>query len=119
MWPVHDSGGEIPPGFPPHLVVLLKPGWVYHTRKKHFVGADKQTFAPGEDLPAGAKIVYMVPSLAKAKPESLSEDERNQARYLHIILPRGTDPEAYLSVVQGWICVEQVQLPPQISLPGT
>ena len=117
MWPVHDSGGEIPPGISPHLEVLLKPGWVYHARKKRFLGEKDRVVAPGDDLPAGAKIVYKVPSLAKAKLESLSDDERDLARYVHVILPKGTDPEAYLAVVQDWICVEEVRLPPRVSLP--
>lgn len=70
-----------------------------------------------QDLPEGTRIRYMVPHLAKANRATLSADERNLVQYLQIIFPKGTMVDQYLLVIENWQCVEEVQRPPEISLP--
>jgi hypothetical protein len=55
--------------------------------------------------------------LARAEGSSLSADERNLARHMQIVFPKGTAVDSYLAAIRKWHCVEQVQPPPQISLP--
>ena len=119
MLPVMDvDSGKAPKGIRPHLVVKVKPDWQYDDSRGTFVSSSGQAFSAMEKLPRGSTIVHVAPHLAKADPRSLSKDERNLARYVHVILPRKTTPSAYLEVVRSWPCVEEARLPPEISLPG-
>lgn len=101
----------------PFLVVKLRGGWRYDEAKRGFVSSEGGNVCPYEDLPRSSKFEYMVPDLANASPKSLSEDESNLARYMHVILPKGSAASDYLTIVQSWPCVEEVRLPPKISLP--
>lgn len=120
VWPPYGAGGEgAPKGLKPHVVVRLKPGWRYDSRRRRFVSEEGGEVVPREDLPRGASIRYQVPELAKAAASrALSEDEANLARYLQVILPAGTDPAPVLAAVRDWDCVAEARLPPEISLPG-
>ena len=57
------------------------------------------------------------PHLADADPRALSVDERDLALYVHVLFPKGTDARKYVDVVSAWMCVEDVELPPEVSLP--
>lgn len=120
VWTVDGRGGHgAPKGLRPHLVIRLKPGWRYDSRRRRFVAEKGGEVVPGKDLPRGARVVYQVPELAKAAAAgTLSEDEERLARYLHLLLPTGADPSTFLAAVREWDCVEEVRLPPEISLPG-
>ena len=119
MWSADGSAGVPPPaGLKNHLVVLLEPGWRYDFDGGQFVSDDGQEIRYDEDLPEGSEIVHMIPELQRAEAESLSEDEIELARYLHIILPSSADPSGLLPLVAAWRCVSDVRLPPDISLPG-
>ena len=111
----HTSGGPL--DMKPHLVIKLKDGWVFDSTQRVFVTATGKKLSPKADLPRQSRIVYMTPDLAKQPPDALSKEERNLVKYLQVLLPKGTDPAAYLSVVNRWECVEEVRLPPEISLP--
>lgn len=117
MPPFGYNQGRQPPGMKPHLVVKLRPGWSYDSKHRLFVTTSGKSFSPRESLPRGTRISYMVPDLAKRALKSLSRDERNLARYLQIIMPKGMDPNDYLDSVGRWDCTEEVSLPPEISLP--
>ena len=101
----------------PYLVITLKDGWLYKPSRRIFVSSYGQKKYVPNELPKGSKIVYVAPALSRAVRESLSKDKRNLAKYLHLILPKGTDPLTYLTIVRTWVCVEEVRLPPDISLP--
>lgn len=107
----------LPPGTTaPHLKLKLREGWRYASSSGAFVSNEGSRWIP-DKLPQGAKIVYIVPDLGEAEISTLSEDERNLARYLHLILPTGEEPKKYLKAVGAWPSIETVELPPEISLP--
>ncbi len=114
---IGDGGGVPPDGMPPHLVVKTGKNWRYDEGRNRFVRADAEEFDPYPGLPAGSRIVPMVPDLARADPRRLSADERNLARYLHLILPAGAAAGELLEAVGAWPSVEEARLPPEVSLP--
>jgi hypothetical protein len=107
--------GEPPPGLRPHLVLKLKVGWRFH--RGAFVSPEGLHIAPPTGLPSGTEIVPMVAELARADLSTLSEAERDLARYLQVILPEGAEPAAWLEPMRSLEAVEEASLPPQISLP--
>ena len=112
------SHGMPPKGMQPHLRVKLKREWRYSPGKGAFhdlSGKHKGYVAPR--LPAGSQVVPMVPALAEADPRRLSKDELNLARFVYIMLPKGTKPERLLKDVLGWHFVESAELPRSVSLP--
>jgi hypothetical protein len=119
MWPVDGSGaGATPPTGRGHLEVRLKEGWRVRGRRGRLAAASGEEFDAGDRLPEGTDVVATVPDLARASPESLSEDERLLARCAQVIFPGGIDPMEHLEQIRAWPCVEDVELPPTISLPG-
>jgi hypothetical protein len=68
-------------------------------------------------LPAGTRVVAVVPSLADADPGSLSEDEQLLARSLQVIPPAGTDPTDLVAALGGLEGIEIVEVPPRMGLP--
>ena len=112
----------MPPDLEPVLVVKLEPGWRHDPRegtlrRQEGTAGATEVFDPAPDLPAASRIEAMVPDLARASPESLSEPELELARYLHVFPGRGADLDELLEVIASWSCVEEVRRPPQISLP--
>jgi hypothetical protein len=110
--------GVPPKGLQPHLVVKLKKEWRYKQDKGAFVdliGKRKGSVAPR--LPAGSRLVPMAPVLAEADLRELSNDELNLARFIYIMLPKGTKPKRVLKEVLDWHFVESAELPRSISLP--
>lgn len=106
-----------PQNAPPHLVVKLRRGWRYDTRTGRLVSISGQHLAPREQLGRDVRVAPMVPHLLDTDPQSLSQDERNLIRYVHLILPKRSDVQRYMKIVRDWPCVEEVQPPPDISLP--
>ena len=106
-----------PKGMRPHLVVKLKPDWRHDATRGAFVSRAGENLSPGDDLPPGSRIEPMVRQFAEADPKTLSEDERNLARYVYVILPKRIIASDCLETVRQWACVEEVRLPPEISLP--
>lgn len=96
--------------------LALKAGWRYEERRNLFIGSSGETFAP-QGLPRGTRIVYTVPSLARAASKRLSSAERDLQRYMQVILPRSRSPEDQLAVLRSWPCVEEAHVAPEISLP--
>jgi hypothetical protein len=122
MFLINTKGGlthGVPPkGLQPHLVVKLKEEWRYKQDEGAFVdlsGKRKGSVAPR--LPAGSRLVPMVPALAEADPRGLTNDELSLARFIYIMLPEGTKPKRVLKVVLGWHFVESAELPRSLSLP--
>lgn len=116
--PVMSAGGShAPKGLRPSLDVKLASEWRYADSRGVFVSTAGEAFSPAADLPKGTQIRYMVPHLAKADRATLSADEGNLAQYVQIVFPKGAKVDPYLATIGQWPCVEQVQPPPQISLP--
>jgi hypothetical protein len=116
---VKHPGPRRPHGIRPHLVGKLRDGWTYDSSAAVFVAADGRRFQPQAALPKGTTIVPMTPDLARSAARRLSPAERNLARYIHIILPRGRSPAVYLPRLVEWACLAEVRLPPDIDLPST
>jgi len=110
------AGGDVS-HIRPHLVVKLKPGWRWVESKKAFISSSGQEFRPARELPGARGIVAMVPDLATRKKAQLSEDERNLARYIHIVFRKQSKPEKHSREVRDWPCVEEVRRAPEITLP--
>lgn len=117
MVPVMGAGGDGPKSLRPSLDVKLVAEWRYADKEKGFISFGGGSFSPGDDLPKGTDIRPMAPHLAKADRATLSADEANLARYVQIVFPKGTSVEPYLAVIRKWPCVEEVQRPPEVSLP--
>jgi hypothetical protein len=97
--------------------VKLREGWRYDSASRSFISAEGATFAPGADLPGVVRIVPTVPHLAQADPKRLIEDERELARFVQVILPKGSRQGPYLERIAGWPCVERASPGPEVSLP--
>jgi hypothetical protein len=100
-----------------HLDVKMAPGWRYESTRRCFVAADGREFSPVADLPKSVRIVHMVPALAAADPQTLTEDERNLARYVQVVFATKASRKKYWARVEAWPCAEEVRLPPEVSLP--
>lgn len=107
--------GELPPGARPFLQVKLKRGWRLDPDGPCFLTARgvRQTI---EGLPPGARVVPQIE--LPPRGARLSAAERELERFVHVLLPRDADPRRVLRRVEKWACVEDVQLPPDVSLPG-
>jgi len=99
------------------LSLKLKTGWRFDPSRKQFVSTGGQRLSILDQLPEGSDIVPSVPALAKADPAKLSDAERDLARYFQLILPKGATPKDNLRVVKRCDAVEEVTLPPKVSLP--
>jgi hypothetical protein len=97
--------------------VKLKPEWRYETSNRVFVSETGERFKPGDELPKNSKIVYKVPTLAKADRSKLSAEERNLQLYLQVILPAGESPAKHVDAIRRWPPIADARLPPEISLP--
>ncbi len=116
--PVMGAGGDnAPKSLRPSLDVKMAADWRYSVARGIFVSSIGDEFSPATDLPKGTQVRYMVPHLAKADRATLSAEEGNLAQYVQVVFPKGTAVDPYLAVVGKWPCVEQVQLPPEVSLP--
>jgi len=100
----------------PSLSIRLRPGWRL-AAPGEFDDATGARLHVAADLPPGAELVPTVPALATADPKRLSAPERELARHVQLILPAGTDAAKLLKVVKRWASVEDVQVPPSVSLP--
>jgi hypothetical protein len=100
----------------PSLAIRLRPGWRLAAPGEFADAAGARLYVAG-DLPAGAELVPTVPALAAADPKRLSAPERELARHVQLILPPGADAATLLPAVTRWAAVEDVQLPPRVSLP--
>lgn len=116
----------LPPGFAhatapedlaPVVAAVLAPGWRIAAARGIFerAGAERLDFAA--DLPEGSRVVYTVPSLAGADASRLGAAERDLARHVQVILPRGADPAAALARVRRWACIERAAIAPRPALP--
>jgi len=101
----------------PHVVLKLKRGWSFHAARTEFVSRDGSRVSVRGELPRGTKIVPMIPSLCSVPEETLSEPERQLARSMQVILPKGHDPSTVRSAIIRWPFVDEAYLPPAIALP--
>ena len=108
---------KMPGSLRPQLDVKMGPDWRYLETKRIFVSAGGEEFSPGPSLPKGAEIIHMVPALALADPGTLSEDERNLARFIQVVFPSKAAREKHTGQVENWPCAEEVRWPPEVSLP--
>jgi len=115
--PFEKEPTDLPPGVSLHLEVRLKPGWRFDRCRHALVLEADQSVRLRGLLPADTTITPMVPSLADADPESLSEDEQLLARYLQVVLPSGTDPTDLVATLRDLDGLEVVSTPPRIGLP--
>jgi hypothetical protein len=115
--PVIGPGDTGIPNQKQHLVVKIKPGWHFSEDQNAFVSPDEQASFRLQELPSGARVVYVAPQLARGNPRNLSADERNLALYLQVIFEQEVDLEHYLDTIRKWPCIDQVRLPADVSLP--
>ena len=116
--PVMSSGPVTTPGkLRPHLDVKLGADWRYLKSERMFVSSGGQVFSPASTLPKGAEVLYTAPGLAQADPCTLSEDERNLARFVQVIFRNKAARKKHFAQVEKWSCVEVVRWPPEVSLP--
>lgn len=101
------------------LDFTLKSGWSFDPKRRIFTSPKGETFSPFRDLPAGSKIVYKTPGLARSDPSKLNEHERALQRYMQLILPAGVSAARLLPAVRAWPSVESAGTGPEVSLPGT
>jgi len=94
-----------------------KAGWRYDARRRVFVSDAGEKFSPRGELPDPSKIVYKVPSLAKADPRQLSGPERDLQSYLQVILPPDRSAAEYVELVRAWPSIAEAQVSPDVSLP--
>lgn len=104
-----QSESERPVEVSPHLIVVLKPGWSFNAKTRRFTSESGESFSVKGQLPKYSRIGYQIPDLAAQAQESLSKDETILARYMHIRLPKKFDPMEYMSAIEEWECVEEVQ----------
>jgi hypothetical protein len=109
--------GDAPSELLRYVSLKLKPGWRFDRGRAQFFSASGQRFSVRDQLPEGSEIVPTAPALADADPQTLSDAERELARYVQLILPKGATPEHYLPIAKRWDAVEEATLPPRISLP--
>lgn len=106
-----------PPGAEPYVLVRLAPGW--RLESNAFVsGADR--IGLSDSLPPGALARAHVPALASRDPKTLSEPERELARYVQVRLPKGALPKAIRAAraaLEKLAAVEQATVPPAPELP--
>ena len=94
-----------------------RPGWQFDEASARFLsGEGEEVFEPN-GLPEGSQIVHMVPDLGTALRSQLSDAEAELARFLHILLPPGSQAAKIAPGVGKWPCLEEVRLPPEVSLP--
>jgi hypothetical protein len=102
----------------PHVDFKLKPGWAFDPARRAFVSSDGSKVSVRGELPRGSKIVPTIPSLFYASEEKLSEPERQLARSMQVILPKGHDPSTVRDLISRWPFVLETHLAPAISLPS-
>jgi len=102
----------------PHVAFKLKPGWSFDPARREFVSSDGSKVSVRGELPRGSKVVPTIPTLFSAPEETLSEPERQLARSMQVILPKGHDPSTAYRVISRWPWVAEAYLPPAIALPG-
>lgn len=109
-----------PPGgmVPTPIDVKLKKAWRFDKSRRVFSSTSGETFEPAPTLPKGSRIIYKVPKLADADPAALSTPERDLARYMHVILPKGQSPHDFVEAVRAWPPVEDARVAPVVSLPS-
>lgn len=77
----------------------------------------EETFDPSDLLPQSGRFKPMIPSLASASSEALSEWELALASYLHLFPGQGVDLDELVERVKSWDCIETAYRPPEIALP--
>ena len=102
----------------PHLIMRVKKGWHFDEETYQFISDQGQCVETKADLPARTRLEYRVPQLVRTGTNLLSKDEADLLRYFNIMLPPGSDPSEYLVIVKKWPCVEDLHLPPEVSLPN-
>lgn len=103
---------------PTPIDVKLKKAWRFDKSRRIFSSTSGESFEPAPTLPTGSRIVYKVPKLAEANPAGLSKPERDLARYMHVILPKGQSPHDFVEAVRAWPPVEHASIAPDVSLPS-
>ncbi len=111
--PPGDSGVRTP------IDVKLKKTWRFDANRRLFSSTSGETVVPAPTLPKGSRIEYKVPALAAADPASLSQPERDLARYMHVVLPKGKSPHEFVDAVRAWPPVESAEVAPDVSLPSS
>lgn len=110
-----------PRGLRRAVVLTLKPGWTFDASTRQFAGPKQESCTPG-GLPPRTRVTPLVSGLAERPARARSRAARAQRdlqRYVHLVLPPGHDPEAYLEAVRAWPCAESAVAAPEISLPAS
>lgn len=110
----NQQEGQGPVDIRPYLIIKMKPGWSYDAKSRLFLAESGKRVSPRGQLPKYTRIVHMARDLAEKPLDILSKHELDLARYLQIILPRGTEPLDYIGIVRQWKCVEEVQPPREV-----
>ena len=89
---------------PPFIAIKLKRGWTLEADSAALLSPPRRVVP---ELPSGARLQ---PALEVPPPSQPTAAERELARYLHVVLPDGVDPEAVLETVLGWRFVESAEV---------
>jgi hypothetical protein len=109
-------GAPPPNTLAPSIAFRLRKGWNYDASAREFIGPKGRRVA-AEGLPEGSRIEFKVPSLRAKAANELTKPERALSAAMHAILPSGAQAERHIETVKSWAAVEDVSLPPRISLP--
>src|SRR5688572_18434089 len=104
-----------PPDVLPSLDVRLRAGWQFDRSRRALVPEDGEAVTLRGVLPAGTKVVPVVPGLVLSSAKSADEDLL--ARSVQVIFPKGTDAGRYAGALRALDGVESVQRPPVVGLP--
>ena len=113
-----DEQNDSSAGYTRFLVLKLKPEWRLEGRSGTLASEEGESVDTKLDLPPGSRIVRMIPGLAGVEVSALSPEERNLARYLHVLLPEGVELADFLEIVRKWPCTDEGRLPPEPELTG-
>jgi hypothetical protein len=116
MHPFEKTSPGLPPGVSTHLDIRLKSGWRFDASRRVLISPAGEKIGLRELLPDGIRVVPVMPSLAAARPETLSEDEQLLARCLQVVLPARADPANVADLLRSLEGIERVDTPPAIGL---
>ena len=118
MLPSMDPGKRKPVATRPHLTLKARPGWRFDDSRREFVSTagtgDRVTVEAA--LPEDADVVARVPT---ASADAGSAAERDLACYWNVLLSEHDDLPKIAAGLRRLKCVERVEFPPEVALPGS
>ena len=113
-----QQGRTAIPGVAPCIVARVAPGWRYLPRRQGFRNLETDEFVAVEGLPPSTRVEARYPDLARAKPDGLSEEDRELARYLQFVFHPRARLDKHLARIRGWTPITEAYIVPTPELPG-